>query len=126
MGVNLWEYLDRRGARAADTTSRILPHDFRGWVALGLFLQTCGLFALMCVVRDLMNNQGFMTLASAVVVTGWIGGVAAFAYSAGKREGEQSATLNKALDLVSSATDSANQGPTGTPADPVNVKDAEG
>jgi hypothetical protein len=104
--VNVWQYLDRRGERLKDTTQRILPHDFRGWVALGLFVQSSSLFGLMCAVKDLMDNQGFMTLASAVVVTGWIGGVAAFAYSAGKREGEQTAMMNKALDLVSSSTGS--------------------
>jgi hypothetical protein len=44
-----------------------------------------------------------MTLASAVIVTGWIGGVAAFAYSAGKQQGEASALASQAMDLAASA-----------------------
>lgn len=78
----------------------ILPADFRGWLALGLFVQSNFLFVLMWAARDLLNSQGFMTLASAVIVTGWIGGAVAFAYSAGKREGESAALANKALDLA--------------------------
>lgn len=101
--MNLWQYLDRRGERMLTREGRVLPHDFRGWVALGLFVQSSSLFGLMCVDETLMDNQGFMTLASAVVVTGWIGGVAAFAYSAGKQQGEAAALASQAMDLAASA-----------------------
>jgi hypothetical protein len=98
--MNIWQYLDRAGQRMAQRESRIIPADFRGWVAFGLFVQSSSLFGLMWLNHTIMDNQGFMTLASAVVVTGWIGGVAAFAYSGGKREGEQSAALASALNLA--------------------------
>ena len=98
--MTFWEFFDRAGQRRMDVANRTLPHDFRGWVALALFVQSSSLFGLMWIKSSIMDNQGFMTLASAVIITGWVGGVAAFAYSAGKREGEQSAALNKALDLA--------------------------
>ena len=101
--MNFWQYLDRAGERSAQRESRVLPSDFRGWVAFGLFVQSSSLFGLMWLQRDLMDNQGFMTLASAVVVTGWIGGVAAFAYSAGKQQGEASALAKQAMDLAHTA-----------------------
>jgi len=101
--MNLWQYLDRRGERMLTREGRILPHDFRGWVALGLFVQSSSLFGLMCLREGLMDNQGFMTLASAVVVTGWIGGVAAFAYSAGKQQGEATALASQAMNLAANA-----------------------
>lgn len=83
--------------------SKIIPHDFRGWVALGLFLQATGLFLLMAEQKDLLDSQAFTTLATAIIVTGWIGGVAAFAYSAGKQQGEASALAKQALEIASGA-----------------------
>lgn len=96
--MTLLDYLDRRAQRRL--AHPLLPTDFRGWLGLGLFLQTTALFAVIAFVRDVRGDQGFMTLASAVIVTGWIGGVVAFAYSAGKKDGEQSAALSKAVDLA--------------------------
>lgn len=98
--MTFWEYLDRRGERNARRESRILPHDFRGWVALGLFLQSTALFAVMAAFPSLLDNQAYTTLATAIIVTGWIGGVAAFAYSAGKQQGEASALAKQAMDLA--------------------------
>jgi hypothetical protein len=98
--VNGWEYLDRAGERMAQRESRIIPSDFRGWLALGLFVQSSSLFALMWLGRDLLQSQGFMTLASAVIVTGWVGGAVAFAYSAGKQQGEATALAKQAMNLA--------------------------
>ncbi len=117
--MTLLEYLDRAAERRRiDPGLRILPHDFRGWVALALFIQASSLFGLMWIDKGLMDNQGFMTLASAVVVTGWVGGVAAFAYSAGKQQGEASALAKQALDLAATTAS-----PSDTPQ-PVTVENA--
>jgi hypothetical protein len=96
--VTLLDFLDRRDERRAHR--QLLPVDFRGWLGFGLFVQSTFLFALIAFVPELRESQGFLTLASAVIVTGWIGGAAAFAYSAGKKDGEQSAALTKAVDLA--------------------------
>jgi hypothetical protein len=102
--VTLWEYLDRAGERNSQRESRVLPSDFRGWLAFGLFIQSSSLFGLMWYSRDLTQSQGFMTLASAVIVTGWVGGVVAFAYSAGKQQGEASALAKQAMDMAQNAS----------------------
>jgi hypothetical protein len=100
--LGFWDYLDARGARREESKrlrfdriggrpgfcERILPGDFRGWLGYGLFLQSSGLFAILALKPELAGNQGFMTLAAAVIVSGWVGGAAAFAYSAGKGNSE--------------------------------------
>lgn len=111
--MTFWEYLDRAGVRNAARESRIIPSDFRGWVAFGLFVQSSSLFGMMWFNVEVTGNQGFMTLASAVIVTGWIGGVAAFAYSAGKQQGEASALAKQAMNLA--ADSAASNAPTGEP-----------
>lgn len=76
---------------------RMVPADFRSWLGLGLFLQSTFLFALIAAIPDLRESQGFLTLASAVIVTGWIGGAAAFAYAAGKHDAEREAARDEQL-----------------------------
>jgi hypothetical protein len=124
--MTLLEYLDRRHERAV--THKRGP-DFLGWVAIGLFGQSSALFAMMCFYRGLTENQGFMTLASAVIVTGWIGGAVGFAYTAGKRDGEQAATISRAVDAMAATAASGNDGPAevevvNTPDKPVPTEDA--
>lgn len=74
--------------------------EIQNWLALAVFVQTTGLFGLMWASPELMDNQGFMTLASAVIVTGWVGTILGFAFQAGKTIGEQTAAVNKALDFA--------------------------
>lgn len=80
--------------------SRMIPTDFRGWLGLALFLQSTFLFTLLAAIPKLNENQGFLTLASAVIVTGWIGGAAAFAYAAGKNSAERSEQVTTALRIL--------------------------
>lgn len=58
--------------------------DTRGWVALGLFALTAMIFLMIRETPTLTANQGFMFLAQAVIVSGLIGGVIAFLFSATK------------------------------------------
>jgi len=123
--MNMWEYLHAMGERNVTREGRIIPNDFRGWLAFGLFIQSSGLFGMMCLFPKMMESQGFMTLASAIIVTGWVGGAVAFAYSAGKREGEKeaAASLGKALDLAQAATSNTEsiEPASGKQGDPVHV-----
>ena len=118
--MNLFEYLDRWGERRAKAATRraayitargtiadrVLPNDFRGWLGFGLFVQSTFLFSVIAIIPKLQESQGFMTLASAVIVTGWVGGAAAFAYSAGKSGAERSDQLSSALRLAEASTPS--------------------
>lgn len=104
--MNLLEYFDRVGERRqvrALKRGPLWPTDFRGWLGFGLFVQSTMLFILIAAIPDIRESQGFLTLASAVIVTGWIGGAAAFAYAAGKRDAEQQEQTRQALDVAASA-----------------------
>jgi flagellar biosynthesis protein FliR len=111
--VTFWEWIDRSAERRhvlrlatvnkPGFFERIIPEEFRGWLALALFIQTTLLFAMIAAFPDLQTSQGFMTLASAVIVTGWIGGAAAFAYAAGKSNAERSEQLTTALRIADNA-----------------------
>jgi hypothetical protein len=79
------------------------PNSFQGWLALGVFIQTSLLFGLMAIHKDLLDSQGFMTLASAVIVTAWVGAIIGAAFQAGKTAGEQTALASKALDVAQTA-----------------------
>lgn len=113
--MTLWEFLNARGERRLawrtaklgreSQFARMIPTDFRGWLGLGLFLQSTFLFCLLASIPSLNQNQGFLTLASAVIVTGWIGGAAAFAYSAGKGAAERSEQISSALRLAEGRQD---------------------
>lgn len=108
--MNLLDYFDRVGERRqarALARGPVLPTDFRGWLGLGLFLQSTMLFGLIAAVPALRESQGFLTLASAVIVTGWIGGAAAFAYAAGKRDAEQQEQTKQALAVAGAAVTAA-------------------
>lgn len=87
--------------KAGGFLDRSLPVDFRGWLGLGLFVQSSGLFAaIVFSSKELSANQGFMTLAAAVIVTGWIGGAAAFAYAAGKSSEQTRDLANRAMGIA--------------------------
>lgn len=118
------DYLDRIGERRqarALKRGALLPTDFRGWLGFGLFLQSTMLFILIAAIPDIRESQGFLTLASAVIVTGWIGGAAAFAYAAGKRDAEQQEQTRQALDVAASAI--ANNAGSGSTASAATAQD---
>ncbi len=45
----------------------------RGWYAIALFVQTAAILALIAWQRDLRSDEFFKSIATAIVVTGWIG-----------------------------------------------------
>jgi len=93
--------------------------DARGFIGIGVFCLTVGVFAMTAAVPELRTNEYFKTLGT-LVVGAFIKDVVGWAYSATKGGGEL-AERNAALVEKQAA---ASVGPTGTPSDPVNVKDA--
>lgn len=45
----------------------------RGWYAAALCLQTCAILAMLAAFPHLGRDEFFKTLATAIVVTGWVG-----------------------------------------------------
>jgi hypothetical protein len=72
--------------------------DTRGWVALGLFLLTGYVLHLLAKYPALASTQLFIVLATAIVVSGLIGGVVAYLFGTSKSSGDKDATIAKALD----------------------------
>ena len=62
--MTFWDWLHRLGPGWPDQ---------RGWYALALFIQTCAILIMLPCVPGLAANEFFKTLATAIVVTGWVG-----------------------------------------------------
>ena len=62
--MSFWEWLHRLGPGWPDQ---------RGWYAAALFVQTCGILAMFPLFPDLSKDEFFKSIATAIVVTGWVG-----------------------------------------------------
>lgn len=65
------------------------------------------LFEAIIENPSLADNQGFMVLAQAVIVTGAIGLVGAFYFAAGKKDRDQQEILEKQADALRAGNDPA-------------------
>jgi hypothetical protein len=74
--------------------------DNRGWVALGLFALTWRIFEMVREKPQLTENQGFMFLSQAIIVSGLIGGVVAFLYTASKSGADNREITAQALAKI--------------------------
>lgn len=72
--------------------------DQRGWYALALFFQTCAILVLLALVPDLAHDEFFKSIATAIVVTGWVGFAVAGRDNRADRE-----QVDKALELARQA-----------------------
>lgn len=70
----------------------------RGWYSIGLFVQTGAILAMIAEWPALSTNEFFKSLATAIVVTGWIGFAVGFRDNARDRD-----TMGKAIDLAAAA-----------------------
>lgn len=62
--MTFWEFLHRLGPG--------WPAQ-RGWYALGLFAQTGVILGMVAMLPALSKDEFFKSIATAIVVTGWIG-----------------------------------------------------
>lgn len=62
--MSFWDWLTRLGPGWPDQ---------RGWYALALFIQTCAILLMLAFIPHLGESEFFKTLATAIVVTGWVG-----------------------------------------------------
>lgn len=62
--MTFWEFLHRLGPGWPSQ---------RGWYAAALFVQTCAIFALVALFPQLSGDEFFKSIATAIVVTGWVG-----------------------------------------------------
>ena len=86
--------------------------DIRAWVAIGLFGLTGYVLHLMATQPHLADSQLFTALATAIVVSGLIGGVVAFLFGSSKSSQAKDQTI---ADMAASASGNPS---TPTPAKP--------
>lgn len=89
--------------------------DARGWIGIGVFLLTVMVFVMTATVPALRENEYFKTLGT-LVVGAFIKDVVSWAYAATKGGGELAERNASMVERQAAA-------PTGTPTDPLNVKD---
>jgi len=66
----------------------IHPGDARGWIALGCYSLVLVVFGMIAADQSLLDQDAFLILATAIVITGWNGGPVGWAYQATKGGGE--------------------------------------
>lgn len=76
--------------------------DTRGWIVIGLFALTGIVLGSVICNPSLTDNQGFMLIAQAIVISGLIAVVNYF-FGASKGATEANARADKALDVASNA-----------------------
>lgn len=70
------------------TIKVVKPTDARGWIGFGCFVLVLVILAMITFKPSLLENDAFLILATAIVVTGWVNGPVGWAYQATKGGGE--------------------------------------
>lgn len=70
------------------TIKIVKPTDARGWIGFGCFVLVLVILAMIALMPQLLENDAFLILATAIVVTGWVNGPVGWAYQATKGGGE--------------------------------------
>lgn len=78
--------------------------DQRGWMAMGMYAMSGWVLWLARPLNGAEPSEFFKTLASAVVVTGFLNGVLGFLYTSSKATAEAREQAGKALDIAHAAT----------------------
>jgi hypothetical protein len=104
--MTFWDFLHRSGPGWPTA---------RGWYAIALFLQTCGIIAMITAYPALTENEFFKSIATAIVITGWIG----FAI-AGRDNRIDREQVGQAQDISQQLLDHMRTGP-GVPRDTAAV-----
>lgn len=80
----------------------VKPHDARGWIALGCYSLVLVVLAMILVAPSLLDNDAFLILATAIVITGWVQGPVGWAYQATKGGGEMAESSARIAEQAAS------------------------
>lgn len=99
----------------------VTPNDARGWIGLGCWVLVLVVLAMIYFERKLLDNDAFLILATAVVITGWVQGPVGWAYQATKGGGEAAESNARIAENASGLPAQPTPGaPTGTEDDPTH------
>lgn len=74
--------------------------DARGWIGFGCFILVLIVLAMIVLDKSLLDNNAFLVLATAIIVTGWSNGPVGWAYQATKGGGEQAESSARIAEKV--------------------------
>lgn len=105
-----------------DWLSRIGPGwpTQRGWYALALFVQTCVILGMIAALPALSEDEFFKSIATAIVVTGWVG----FAV-AGRDNRADLERLGQAQSIAKGLVDQMRGSAPASATNPANPTDGE-
>lgn len=83
--------------------SRFLPPDARGWIGLGCYFLVLVLLGMMWADKDLLKDDFFKVIATAIILTGWNNGPVGWAYQATKGGGEMAASSARIAEQAATA-----------------------
>ena len=85
------------------TIKVVAPGDARGWIGFGCFVLAVVVLVMIYRDRELLKDQAFLVLATAIIVTGWINGPVGWAYQATKGGGEAAESSARIAEQAASA-----------------------
>lgn len=108
----------------------VAPSDARAWIGLGCWVLVLAVLAMIVVQPALLENDAFLILATAIVITGWVQGPVGWAYQATKGGGEAAESTARIAEEAATAAIKTAAGPTDVnvvnpPSDPANVKESK-
>jgi len=80
-----------------------LRPDARGWIGLGCFILVLVILAMIAIDKSLLDNNAFLVLATAIVITGWANGPVGWAYQATKSGGEMAESSARIAEQAATA-----------------------
>lgn len=81
----------------------VAPSDARGWIGLGCFLLVLVVLGMIVFDKSLLENNAFLVLATAIVITGWANGPVGWAYQATKGGGEAAESTARIAEEAATA-----------------------
>lgn len=82
---------------------QLVKPDARGWIAVGCYSLVLVVLFMISVDNDLLNNDAFLILATAIVITGWVQGPVGWAYQATKGGGDAAESHARIAEQAASA-----------------------
>jgi len=77
--------------------------DARGWIGAGCFVLVLIVLAMIAIDKSLLDNNAFLVLATAIVITGWANGPVGWAYQATKSGGEMAESSARIAEQAATA-----------------------
>ena len=89
----------------------VRPSDARGWIGLGCYSLVAAVLAMVATWPELLENDAFLILATAIVITGWVNGPVGWAYQATKGGGEAAESSARIAEQAVAALPAATAAP---------------